>query len=158
MANGNESVANALNNFFYHRERTSDLLATLSETDLAHVPTSDHGPLWKHFRHLGRVQENYIQAMKTGRVQFSPKAAHYNGGASSQSLLTYLKSLDEILKQAISEFNLEQKINWFGESVSLDQHIQRLIEHEVLHHGQFVVCLKLLKKDFPGSWAVWGLA
>lgn len=33
----------------------------------------------------------------------------------------------------------------------------RLLSHEVLHHGQWIVQMRLLNRPFPESWGVWGL-
>ena len=51
----------------FARGLTRDLLRFVDASDLAFGPSK--GPLWKHFRHLGRVQENYLRGIETGRIR-----------------------------------------------------------------------------------------
>ena len=148
----------AFDNFSYHRRRTRDLLQLLSDADLSFSPGPDQSPFWKHFRHIGRVQENYTDALASKKIAFSPRTAHYSGGLKKDSLLTYLQELDKRMLALLKSADSNLVIDWYGESVTLEQHLIRLAEHEVLHHGQFILYMTSLKRDFPESWAVWGLA
>ncbi len=150
-------IQTALDNFSYHRKRTIDLLESLSDADLLHTPNENQGPLWKQFRHLGRVHENYAEALESHRVNFS-KGKSYRAGASKQALLAYLRGLGEELSKRSVGLSPDLLIDWFGDAVPVDQHFVRLAEHEVLHQGQLIVYLHSLKKDFPESWGVWGVA
>jgi hypothetical protein len=80
------ALQTALENFTYHRKRTLDLLESLSDANLLHTPDENQGPLWKQFRHLGRVHENYAEALDSRRVNFS-KGKSYRDGAPKRALL-----------------------------------------------------------------------
>jgi hypothetical protein len=79
----------------FARGLTHELLESLEPRELAFSPGDGLGPFWKHFRHIGRVQENYLLAMDTGKVAFGVESATYRGNADRQALLDYLDRLDE---------------------------------------------------------------
>jgi len=139
------------------RGLTRDLLESLKPSELAFSPGSHLGPFWKHFRHLGRVQENYLRALGIGRIVFGFDGASYSGDASKKPLLDYLDRLDVRLKQKLRTHDAARKIDWFGSSIDAYTHLMRLADHEILHHGMFVVYVRLLAREFPPSWAPWGL-
>src|SRR5262245_60458711 len=73
---------------------TPDLLLSMDEADLRFSPGQGLGPLWKQFRHVGRVQENYQRALASGRIEFSFEGTSYGGGASRKELIGYLDRVD----------------------------------------------------------------
>jgi hypothetical protein len=32
-----------------------------------------------------------------------------------------------------------------------------MLEHEILHHGMFIVSVQILGQPYPESWRTWGL-
>lgn len=140
----------------FDRSRTIDLLKSLSNQELQWSPGTGVGELWKQFRHLGRVQENYMEALETGAVKFHPDGG-YSGAADSGALVQYLQDLDEQLATKLKSLDENVAIDWFGESVPAFEHLLRMLSHETLHHGQFIVYLRLMNKKFPDSWSIWGL-
>ena len=144
--------------WLYVRSLTMDLLRSLEPEDLEFRPGSSVGLMWQHFRHLGRIQENYLHAMDTGRISFGVDGVTYAGGASKELLLEYLKRLDSDLSEKLKfPSGLRRRIDWFGEEVDLGVHLSRLTEHELLHQGMLVVYVRLLNRKFPVSWRTWGL-
>jgi uncharacterized damage-inducible protein DinB len=146
----------------FSRALSLDLLAALSENSLLFSPGDKLGPFWKQFRHLGRVQENYMTALDTGVVKFSPESAGYTpektaGGADKKALRQYLQDLDARLFERLHREPLPETIDWFGEPVGLVEHLFRLDSHETLHHGQWIVYCQLCRQPFPDSWSIWGL-
>ena len=158
----NRDVSINLTNYLFNRSLTRDLLAELSNEQLLLSPSPNLGALWKQFRHIGRVQENYMSAYDTGVVKFSTEGARFDKSAPALSggdaLLQYLKALDEELDQRLMRRNLPETIDWFGEEISAEEHFARLESHETLHHGQLIVYCQALNIPFPKSWSVWGLA
>jgi hypothetical protein len=131
-----------------------DLLKALSKDDIHKQPLTITGSWGKQFRHLGRVQENYISAINTGEVVFSTINCTYTGAINQESLIEYLIKLDQIL---ITALNSEIKtINWFGEAWSIEKHLQAMISHEILHHGQLILYAKISQFALPSSWNAWG--
>lgn len=139
------------------RGLTIDLLESLSEEKLLKTPAPSLGAWWKQFRHVGRVQENYIEAIGTKKVKFGYESGSYKGGASKEKLKEYLQNLDEKLFSMLDKTSEDVEIDWFGEQKKLATHLMYLSDHEVLHHGQWVVYQKLMGGVFPQSWDVWGL-
>lgn len=146
-----------IENFKSHRKRTLDLIDCLAENDLDFAPYPSVTPFWKQFIHLGGVQEEYLEAVGTGKIQFRGDASSsYQGGKSKVGIREYLSSLDRRLELIFREAKTNTQIDWFGEKISLRQHFHRMLEHEMLHHGEWVVFMKVLGKSFPKSWSVWG--
>lgn len=141
----------------FARGLTMDLLGSLEPDELAFTPGANLGPFWKHFRHLGRVQENYLQAIDTGRVVFGFDNTTYRGDASRQSLIDYLDRVDQRLTHTLTILDTTRRVNWFGSTVDAYTHFMRMADHENLHHGMFVVYVRLLGRSFPRRWAAWGL-
>ncbi len=141
------------------RALSLDLLADLSPAELEYTPGPGLGRFWKQFRHLGGVQECYLEALSTGRVDFSYTGRHYRGGPDRAALLGYLRGLDEQMFATLARADWARTVVWGpGDTPDLDGHLRRLVEHEVLHHGEWVVYVRLLGRAFPASWGLWGLA
>lgn len=141
----------------FTRGLTLDLLSSLNPDELAYSPGQNLGPLWKQFRHLGRIQENYADALDSGTIRFTVDRARGQEARHQAALHDYLCSLDQELFDRVTGLDFSRTIDWFGQSVGVYEHLMRLASHETLHHGQWVVYLKLLDKNFPPSWSAWGL-
>lgn len=134
-----------------------DLLNEMSDSELLFLPGPQLGAFWKQFRHVGRVQECYMHALSTGNMDFSPEGKSYDHGPSKRWLVDYLDRLDSSLFEMLPDLDWSCQMDWFGEKVRIFEHLMRLVTHETLHHGQWIVYLRLMNKTFPDSWAVWGL-
>ena len=141
------------------RRLTLDLLASLTPAELLFSPGPGLGPFWKQFRHMGAVQECYLEALATGRVHFTHAGRRYQGGADGEALGAYLRGLDQEMFAALAEVEWGRTIDWGpGDAPDVATHMHRLVEHEILHHGQWVAYVRLLGRPFPRSWGLWGLA
>jgi hypothetical protein len=145
-----------LDRYARFRAMTAELLATLDEESLGFTPGAGMGPMWQQFRHLGRVEDNYVTGIATGRLEFGPPRRRA-AGTTGSALAGYLRDLDEDLRAAIDGAGPDRTIAWPGERVDLVEHVGRLVNHELLHHGELVVYVRLLGRPFPHSWRVWGL-
>lgn len=156
-----ESVDKFISEWQFARGLSRDLLATLSSEQLEAAPLAGAGPLWKQFRHIGRVQEDYISAIHTGTVRFTTDGKGFAGKKSVSALKSYLKACDEALLSEIrtmfSSRSEAPVINWFGEHVRVNEHLWRLYAHETFHHGQWVLYMRALEGEFPSSWSAWGV-
>ena len=144
------------NTWLFTRGLTRDLLESLDHEGLMYSPGTGLGPLWKQFRHVGRVQENYVEAMQTRRIRFDWTDT-YRGGPSRDSLGAYLRAVDERMDEVLRTTDDDIEIDWSGEPIPIGEHLQRLVAHETLHHGQWVVYVQLMGGSFPPSWAAWVL-
>jgi uncharacterized damage-inducible protein DinB len=143
-----------LSEWSWARGLSKDLLNALPEEMLHQQPLPDVGSWAKQFRHLGRVQENYIQALKSGKTVFSYNGCSLPGVITKPSLIEYLSRLDSELHAAL--VSPVSTIDWFGESWSIDRHLQAMISHEILHHGQLILYARIAKFKLPKSWEAWG--
>ncbi len=141
----------------FNRQLTLDLISALSDNDLLFSPSPALGPFWKQFRHVGRVQECYMDALNTGKIVFAAEMGSYSGGPHGQGLADYLRELDQNMNNLLAEVDPSSTIDWEEESVDIAEHLLRMDSHEVLHHGQCILYMRLAGKQFPASWAVWGL-
>ena len=140
----------------FTRQLTVDLLDACSKVDLDFALNSHCGPLWKQFRHMGRVHENYLSALITGQVNFDPADGSYVGKASAINLNGYFEKLEKYHINTFAGLGSGQMVSWFGEDVSPCIHLCRLLAHETLHHGQLILYWRALGHPFPESWANWG--
>lgn len=141
----------------FTRGLTLDLLDSLTDADLSEAPGLDLGPFWKQFRHVGRLQECYQEALSTKEVRFDYENKRYRGGCSKGTLKNYLQELDGELSKAIEQMDRNMTIGWDGKEVGVFQHLMRMASHEILHHGQWILYDRLMEKKLPLSWKAWGV-
>ncbi len=146
-----------LDQWRFLRSLTYDFIESTSELELRNSPSSAVSPLWKQFRHVGRVQENYLSALDSGMIKFTTEGCSYIGGSDKQQILLYLRELDEKLLATIKSIDPATSVDWFGEPLSLAKHLLCLADHEVIHQGQWVVYRNIQGGKFPAKWSVWGL-
>src|SRR3989344_8231560 len=90
-----DTINAILNNWNFHRDLTLDILENLSEEQLNLTVGKNMGTLGAQFRHIGRVQTQYIEAIenkKLGKIQeeYKPEIAK-----SKKELLDYLQNTNE---------------------------------------------------------------
>ena len=146
-----------MNQWRFVRGLTLDLLRSIPNDQLERSPGNDLGPWWKQFRHIGRVQENYLDAMISGTVKFGFEGASYRSGPSNADLAIYLRHLDNRLNSLIQTGRHCKTVDWFGKPKSVGSHLLCLADHEILHHGQWITYRRMLGGNFPESWRAWGL-
>jgi uncharacterized damage-inducible protein DinB len=145
------------NEWKFARGLTLDLLDSLTDAELAEAPGPDVGPFWKQFRHVGRLQECYQEALNSKKIRFDYKNKRYRGGCSKNALRAYLRALDRELVQAVERVDWNAPIEWKeDEMASVFQHLMRMLAHEILHHGQLIVYARLMGKQLPPGWKAEG--
>ncbi|TSC97092.1 MAG: hypothetical protein CEN88_192 [Candidatus Berkelbacteria bacterium Licking1014_2] len=138
------------------RQLTLDLLDVIPDDKLDFTIGKNMGSLGKQYRHIGDVQLCYSEAIKTGKISFSNYKRDYSIENAKEKLKSFLQEIDKEMLKLIEE-NPQTKIDWFGDKLSLENHINALIQHEILHHGELIVYARTLSLTFPKSWNVWGL-
>jgi uncharacterized damage-inducible protein DinB len=126
------------------RGLTNDLLESISQEEMVRSPGTSVGPWWKQFRHVGRVQENYLNAINTGAVKFGFENTTYRGHDSKEELQKYLRTLDDRLNSLLQTEIRQPDIDWFGKKVTIAKHLLYLADHELLHHGQWILYARLM--------------
>ena len=145
------------NEWTFTRGLTLELLDSLTDTELAYAPATGLGPFWKQFRHVGRLQECYQEALNTKKITFDYGNKRYRAGCSQDGLRIYLQQLDQELLQAVGKLDWNMSIEWEGETATVFQHLMRMLAHEILHHGQWILYARLMGKKMPPSWKAWGV-
>lgn len=153
----NQNLESALQRFKFFRGLSLDLLTSLSEAELQFTPGEGQGPLWKQFRHLGRVHENYADALWSGTLKFDPKLGTFGASTTAPELKKYLEAVDQKMRATLTTLGPGKKIRWGKLNLPVSAHVHNMTDHEVLHQGQWVIYMNGLKKPFPKSWSVWGL-
>ena len=141
----------------FTRRLTLDLLDSLTDPELGETLGPGLGPFWKQFRHVGRLQECYQEALNTKKIRFDYGNKRYRGGCSKNALRAYLRALDRELVQTVERVDWNATIEWEGEMASVFQHLMRMLAHEILHHGQWILYTRLMEKNLPPSCRVWGV-
>lgn len=139
-----------------HRNLTYDLLQSLSEKTLKKTVGKNMGSIGKQFRHMGDIQFCYIEAITTGKIDFSKVLRDYSIEHSTIKLRQFLEDMDDKLYRLL-ETNSNKEINWGFTKIPLTQHLNFMIQHEILHHGELIVYIRTLSLPFPRSWEeIWG--
>ncbi len=127
------------------REQTHAILDALSDKGL--VTQWDRPGLdtfAKHFVEMSEVQTAYAEALTTGTMNFSKVTNTCPEDITVDKLKTYLRDAEANFESATENCQID-KIDWFGESVSLMMHLTRLLTHEVFHHG--MMTLQMYQQD-----------
>ena len=150
------ALKESLNEVVHLRALTLDLLHEIPESFFVYTPDNSMSVLWKVFRHIGRVDENYTDAIRSGSVQFDSSTGSYTGANNREALIRYLQTTLDTLCEVVGQCKHDAHINWFGEHCSINNHLLRLATHESLHHGQFILYARAAQVPLPSSWSSWG--
>jgi len=141
--------------FFAKRALTYDLLDSLSDDDMALQSAQLCGMLGQQFHRLGQAQDHRIQALRTGQLSADNSALilPFEKDQSVAALIAYLKALDDLLEEELLNIKFN-KVSWFGDEAAVAEYLQSLSEHEILHHGQWIVQFAQFERPLPQSWDV----
>src|SRR3989344_4956629 len=152
----NEKIEFFRRSWGFHRGHTTDLLKILSDEELSFKVGDNVGTLGQQFRHLVRVDDQYISAIENRKVENNRKKLDFPIEKSVQKLLEQFETDDERLFSVINQIGDEDiKIDWsyWGEKeLTLSEHLEAMVEHEILHHGELIVYFRILNKQFPDRW------
>jgi uncharacterized damage-inducible protein DinB len=152
----NVELKSKLDSWKLIRNLTYDLLESLPESMLNKTVGKNMGTIGKQFRHIGDVQLCYNYAIKNQKIDFSNYCRDYSIENSKLKLKQFLEEMDEQMYNTI-EKDINNEIDWGFTKISLIEHINFLIQHEILHHGELIVYIRTLGLKFPKSWEeIWG--
>ena len=136
-----------------------ELMASLSDDDLAFSPGGENPTLGALCRELGETQQAYVQSFKTFRVDFSYRANDDAYLASVAKLQTWYADLDQKLEAALETVTDEDVANKTmdrgGYEVPVHISLDILREAMLIFYGKVSVYLKAMGKERTEMWRDW---
>lgn len=163
LAHMTESIEKQLSDWeFVIQSLTFDLLQSLNEDQLSLTVGKNMGTMGEQFRHIIRVRFQYAEAIISGKISEVKEEINPDICNSKDELIKLWEKSKEDLKNNAkkidnpNEFFIDYSF-WHQEPLSIQDHLNALMDHETLHNGELVVYLKTLEIPFPESWKTWGL-
>lgn len=159
-----KEVKQQIENWQFIQNLSLDILRELTDEQLGLSVGKNMGALGEQFRHMIRVRFQYAEAIENRKLaevieKFDPAVAKSKVALmelwdkANSKLLAILGKLDDNVLAGLA-------INWnyWGvPEVSLEDHLNYLMDHETLHNGEIIVYLRIHSIPFPKSWEAWGL-
>lgn len=145
-----------LSSWRFYRSHTLDFLEILTEEEICFkLPRPGLDTFGKHFLEMAEVQKSYTKALETGKIDFS--VGNYDQHEiyeKKSKLRAHFLKMDEQMVTVLKRIKvIDRRIDWgLGEdNPDILEHLQFIIQHEILHHGQLVAFAYLLSLPIPES-------
>jgi hypothetical protein len=142
------------------RSETMEILNSLNDEQLQFKPDGEEWKsiLWQ-FGCIGRTQLVYAKAARTGTMNFeefrTSSLPDKDAFRTLPSIKKFLNDADKLWLEAIKS---KQSVQWPFGKISMALHISNLIEHERIHHGEFISYFTLagfqLPEEFKNNWGM----
>ncbi len=133
-----------------HRGLLIDIHRGLSDQQLTLTLPPNMGSLGKQFKHIGRVQLGYVDALNTGRLNFWKPLGNPSLETSKSTLLSFLETNDRELLRLLQELTETQLLSTRVEgSGKAHQSNNQLSVYDLLDDIRFGVPRKL---ETLGDW------
>ena len=136
-----------------------ELLASLTDDDLAYTPGGENPTLGALCRELGETQYAYAQSFKTFKINFSFRVnddAYLQSIAKLQAWYAELdRELEAVLETVSDEDVAESKMDRGGYEVPLHISLDILREALLIFYGKASVYLKAMGKARTEMWRDW---
>jgi len=140
---------------------TTEFARAVPDSAWQSSPLDGFAPFAKQLRHVVCVRGVYNDGIRTRRVRFDRKHAHYNGDLTRIALLDALneKHTDLLtLLETLPDDLFAPSIDFFGNQASYAQYLYGYVQHEAIHHGQWSVYAAAAGYETPSLWRLqWGL-
>lgn len=131
-----DSLKGQLSDWQYGRGIVKDFINHLSDSDLdKQFPRKNLNSIRKQCEELIQIESCYVEALKTGKIQFECKPIE---DLSEISLLKKMEVLDASLEENLEKIDGMETIDWFGEHWNVHRHLSAMIGHEQMHIGQII--------------------
>ena len=146
----------------FHRTLTLDLLKSLEDEHLKLTVGKNMGTLGQQFRHIAKIELEYLDAIKSKRISVKPGRLDKAISESKEGLLKILNGTQKELTKVLNSIEDPENYmidwkEWGVNEMNLTDHIQALADHNNLHNGELIVYAKTHNIAFPKSWEPWGL-
>lgn len=137
-----------------------DLMAALTDTDLAYKLPGDNPSLGELCREMGDLERSYIQSFKTLEQDWSYRNTDPQLATSVAALTAWYRTLDAEFETVVSGFSdddLRSKEIDRGNDIRVSAHTQFEIYREALmmFYAKASVYLKALQKPVNDQWQSW---
>lgn len=139
------------------RNLTYDYLDMLKVDQLNLVlPFPESRPIGHQFWCMLGAQESYLKVLQTGQWQGFACSLDQVDDVSPVVIKNRMKEADQALLQIIEQTDLHGILK---NGKRRHEVVQRIIEHEILHHGQLINLMFCHHLPIPTAWAdEWALA
>ena len=121
-----------LSDWEWVRNLTLKFIESIPENKLSFTPGHGFGTLGQQLRHTAAVQECYLIGLETGKINFSQKRKDVDLEQSKEKMMTFMKQLDERLRKALENADLDHVIEW---KVWENIPNPTMTQHEIFHQG-----------------------
>jgi len=151
-----KNLRRILSSWRVYRSHTLDFLEILTDEEICYkFPRPGLDTFGKHFLEMAEVQRSYIRALETGKIDFS--VGNYDQPdiyKKKAELRAHFKRMDDYMVKVLKSIkDVNKEIDWgLGkENPNILEHLQFLIHHEILHHGQLVAFAYVFSLPIPES-------
>ena len=160
----NKEITKQFDNWDYIQNLSLDILKSVSDEQLGLTVGKNMGTLGEQFRHIIRVRFQYAEAIENKIVADIIENIEPESAKSKLKLIELWKKANDKLLDILNksskigseDFLIDWK-HWGIESMNIFDHLNALMDHEMLHNGEIIVYLKTYEIPFPKSWEPWGL-
>jgi uncharacterized damage-inducible protein DinB len=146
--------------FQMYQDLRDQMMAILTDEDLAFRPGGENPALGALCREIGEVERAYIESFKTYTLDFSYRNAEAGLEGSVERLSAWFAALDRELKavvEGLSDDDIQSRVIDRGGGFTLPPRIQLNIYQEALliFYGKASVYLRAMGKTLPEQWRDW---
>ena len=139
------------------RQLTYDYLDSLNADQLAlTLPFPTARPIGYQFWCMTGAHESYLNELAAGEWQGFTCSLNALAEVTGPVMKAHMQRADERMAQLLQTLNLADRLKngKYGYQV-----VQRMVEHEMHHHGQLINLMFCHRLPIPASWqAKWALA
>ena len=146
--------------FRLYQQLREELLATLTDADLAFTPGGDNPPLGRLCVEIGETERSYVDSFVHFSQNFDYRHADRAIESSVAGLRAWYEQLDAELYAAVaalSDDDVAQRHidRGYGFLVPADVQLHIYQEALIIFYGKATVYLKLLNKTMSDQWQHW---
>ena len=132
----------------------SQLLDTMSDTDLTFNPGGQNITLGALCREIGEIEHSYIQSLKTFKQDWSYRNTEVGLESSVTRLNAWFQTLDEEMKatvSALSDEDLNKTVDRNGFAMPVELQLDVYLQALLIFFGKASVYFKAMNKALPQS-------
>jgi uncharacterized damage-inducible protein DinB len=159
----NQKLVGPFQAWKFHRGLALDILKSLSNEQLELTVGKNMGTLGQQFRHILKIELEYLQAIKTKKVSPAYEKPDKSVAESKEALVALFADIERRTEETLGSITEDPETcfidwtHWGMDAMNLVDHMQALADHNNLHNGEIIVYARTHDIPFPKSWEPWGL-